>query len=440
MQKQIIKIIIVLTCAFKLLTAHASNFASLEQSAALMGQANAGTTVADDPSVQFYNPAAMSFFSETQLGISGILVSPNLQFFPVFASNYRGIGITGDRNNLEHSVIVPSFYLIRPVNDRVAVGLGVEIPFGLLTEYDNTSLARYFATRSSVNVININPSISYKINDKLAIGVGFDAQYLTAELDQVFNFTSLIPPILPLQTTDVTLINRVNGWGFGWNGGIYVQPSPNTKFGFGYHSRVTYNPSGSSTPIGLVPSFFNGVIANQAGLAASSINTKLTLPDFMAFSAEQSVTSKWKVMADVAYVNWSTIKKIVLNFNNPIGKGLSPQTIDTQYNNSWRVAVGQLYQATQKFAIRAGLAWDQSPVVNTHREPRVPDNDRYWVTVGTHINVTKKTTLDLSYAHIIFKDATVNQSFVTPVGVPALQANYRGNADLFGAQINFAFS
>lgn len=126
--------------------------------------------------------------------------------------------------------VIPNMYFSKKLSDRFTVGIGINAPFGLATEYDNTWVGRYHAIESDVLTVNINPAIAYKINENLSVGAGFSIQYLKAKLSNAIDFGTLnaivkLPVVLPGLTPQLSDgFSSLDGdsWGVGYNLGILL--------------------------------------------------------------------------------------------------------------------------------------------------------------------------------------------------------------------------
>src|SRR5208283_4229503 len=164
--------------------AFASGFALIDQSVEGLGIAySGGAAMAEDASTIFYNPAGMTRLKGVQLETGLHIIMPSIKFKDNSAFSAIGVPISGG-NGKDAGVtrLVPNFYLTVNPSDRLVLGLGVNSPFGLATEYSNGWVGRYYALKSDMYTININPSVAYKITDDLSLGAGFSAQYINAEL------------------------------------------------------------------------------------------------------------------------------------------------------------------------------------------------------------------------------------------------------------------
>lgn len=439
-----IKLLSLLTLGITTALAFGSSFQNFEQSATLMGQANAGTSVTTDPSIQYYNPAGMAFINDTEIGISGIFLRTNAEITPVQATGADGRNILPGSSLTppEFQTLIPAIYMIHPIDPKLRFGIGLEAPFGLETLYPKDSVARYFALESKLTTINLNPSFSYLIRPDFSIGAGLIMQYAEANLSQAIdgagvvnaiNFANSSSPVL--SPRDIFIDNNASGTALGWDIGVEVKPNVNNAIGLSYHSQVTQNLVGSAAVTG---NQFAQQQLQNAGiiLSQSGLSTTLNLPGYITLSGSHKITQKWAVMADAEYTLWDRLKSLTINYTVP---GMLSATLPFDYRNTWRIALGQSYQIEQDLRLRMGIAWDQTPVPNSMvRSARLPDNNRFWISTGGTYDFSKNADISFGYSHIFIKDNTVN-SHNSLLPAETLIANYSGSVDVLGVQLNIKF-
>src|SRR5262245_7305524 len=183
-----------LTCWLLLVAAEraeAQGYGVYEQSACAM--ARSGAAVADpckDGSAIFFNPAALAIERDnTLLSAGGTLIGPRGDF-----TSFDGRVSTPMVKNW---VLTPAAYYARPYGDRLALGVGLFVPFGLTTEWPLEFEGRFVSYKTSLQSIYVQPTIAYKINDHLAIGGGPDLVFSSLELRQRVDLSqqSLAPGI-----------------------------------------------------------------------------------------------------------------------------------------------------------------------------------------------------------------------------------------------------
>ncbi len=427
----------------------AAGFQVFEQSTTLMGQANAGTGVTTDPSIQYYNPAGMAFVKDTEIGLSAIVLRTNAEFNPSQATGVDGRNILPTSSSVppEFQTTIPGLYIVRPVNPDLRFGLGLESSFGLTTEYPDNSTARYFALESKLKTINLNPSFSYLFHNDFSIGGGLVMQYADTDLSQAVDGGGLVRlgyvnagipasviPLLP-QGGDFFVDNNASGLALGWDVGTEYKHK-GTALGVSYHSHINQDLHGSATVTGNAIAL--QTLANAGTIFAdTSADTRLDLPGFLTFSASQKLTNKWTVMTDVERIFWSRLKQVTINYAQPT---MPNAVIDFDYRDTWRVALGQSYQVEKDLLLRMGVAWDQTPIPNQFtRSPRLPGNNRFWVSVGGTYEIDKHADISFGYSHIFIKSNEVNNTNPN-FPLQTLVANYSGSADLVGVQLNLKFA
>ena len=122
-------------------------------------------------------------------------------------------------------------------------------------------------------------------------------------------------------------------------------------------------------------------------------------------------------------------------------------TIQLKWSNAWLAALGADYRATSEWTFRGGVAYDETPTSDGYRDPRIPDSDRVWLTLGATYKATKHFSFDGVYAHIFMHNQTVNvtqasgssATSTVPLEVNHVQANYKGSANIIGVAVRYSF-
>lgn len=171
----------------------ASGFALSEQNGSGLGNGYAGGAAsAEDASTIFFNPAGMARLNATQVVVAGSMAKPSVQFTDRGASTAAILqtadGEGGDAGNW---ALIPNAYFVMEVNSQTRVGVGINTPFALQTEYERAWIGRFHAIKSKIQTINLNPSISYAVNQMLSLGAGVNYQHLTGDLSNAINYSAI---------------------------------------------------------------------------------------------------------------------------------------------------------------------------------------------------------------------------------------------------------
>ena len=422
--------------------AGAAGFAIYEQSVKGLGNAFAGgAAAAEEPSTIFFNPAGLTLLKGQQ-AVAGIhFIQTHFEFDNSGSTHaltpITGEGLTGDNGGDGGTLgVVPNFYYSATLENGLAFGLGVNAPFGLATDWEEGWVGRYHALRSDLKSVNINPSAAYKFGKNLSVGAGLSAMYLWAELGQAVDFGTILAAAggTP-QRDDGEATLEADSWGFGYNLGALWEFNENTRLGVAYRSRVKQELEGDADFD--VPDKAQAIL-NALGSGAFQdvdANGDITLPDTFSVSLYHRYSPKLAVMADATWTHWATFDELTIEFDNPE----QPDSVTTEnWKNTWRFAVGATYNPTPRWPLRFGLAFDESPVPDAeHRTPRLPDNDRIWLSLGSGYQVNDWFSFDVGYTHLFVEDADVDKD---PIGEDytrgGLQGEFTNSGDIFSAQVN----
>ncbi len=172
--------------------AAASAFALIEQSSGLGNAFAGGAAGAEDATTIFFNPAGMSRLKGKQVTVAGSLIQPSAKFSDtgsqVATAQTTLGGNGGDAGSL---AFVPNTYMVMEVEPALRVGLGINAPFGLKTDYDPTWAGRFQAITSKIQTVNLNPSLAYQMNDSVSLGLGLNYQRISGDLSSAVNYTAL---------------------------------------------------------------------------------------------------------------------------------------------------------------------------------------------------------------------------------------------------------
>jgi long-chain fatty acid transport protein len=448
-----------------------AGFALQEQNASGLGHAYAGgAAAAEDVSTIFFNPAGLVRLTTMQIVVAGNLICPSAKFSNGNSQPAKFQTLGGNGGDAGSCDVIPNAYIGIPFTDKWSFGLGVNVPFGLKTEYDSDWLGRFQAIKSKVETININPVISYEPTKDLTIGGGASWQRIRATLTQNANWAALFAggqdgrggvaglilngTLTPAQgalligsaaglQSGVDVSGDDSSWG--WNVGILWQATPQTRIGAAYRSAIKYTVQGSvkftnpsPAQLGPLPPALQPVgvaIATSvnAALANGDVSLNIKVPDTANVSIFHQFDNKWDLMADVQYTGWSSLQQ--LQIVRSTGAVLS--TTPENFRNTWRVSAGANYRYSDNWIFRGGVAWDQSPVNDTDRTPRLPDNDRTWLAGGVQYKFSPNWAFDLAYAYIWVKSPSINQNAGNTDAFGLINGSYRNNVQILGFQVTY---
>jgi len=413
-------------------TANASGFALIEQSASGQGTAYAGAAAnTEDASVMWFNPAGLTEIKGSQVIVGAHVISPTAKFSD--NGSYAGSPLNkvgGGGDDGATIGVVPNIYWKTKVGDY-DIGFGINTPFGQHISYKDGWAGRYQATETDLKTVNFNPTIAKKINDKLSLGFGLNAQYVDLVLSSKIN-NSLVA-FLPAPYNGLGTITsdgegeiKASSWGFGYNLGLLYKITPSTDFGASYRSTVTHFAKGKVKYTNVDPILQDSAVK---GLVNADVKSTVNLPASAIFSLSHKYNEKLQLLAGATWTKWSDYKDLNINYDSSQANTNTNQ----KFKDSWRLSLGGIYQLNDELKLRGGVAFDQTPVSNeTHRSPRTPDSDRKWVALGLGYKLTPSMDLDVGYSHLFADKTKVNY---TSDDVQYLVGSYNASVDIFSAQV-----
>ena len=357
--------------------AHAGAFAIREQSASAQGYSFAGAASgAGNLSSMFWNPAVITMMPgwNTEASLSLIVprveIDPTTGTFPLFLP----LGGSGD---IGQDALVPASYNSYQINDMLWVGLSTTSPYGLVTDPRDNWAGQVYSRSSKIFSLNVNPVVGIKINDWISVAAGPSLQYFDIRLKRAAAPTPGAPSVI-LDGDDI---------GFGFTAGVTLTPFAGTSIGIGYRSRIDHELEGTVTsPAGRIP-----------------ISSDLTTPDQLTIGISQVITPALTVHAGFEWTNWSVLETPLVT-----GPGGGVVTdLPLNYDDGYFYSLGFDYKFNNQLTLRAGLAYEESPIDTEIRSTRLPDNDRIWASVGASYQWNNKLSFDVAYTHIFSKETDI---------------------------------
>lgn len=453
-----------LALAWPAAPAWSAAFALQEQSASRLGTAFAGAgSIANDASTLFYNVGGLGFLERPEVLVVASVIDISVDFEDDgSASAYlQPLGVEGGDAGGAH--LIPSLYAALPLNESLVLGLGVNAPFGLVTDWDDDWIGRFQARRSAIETINVQPSIAWRPNKQWSIGVGIDYQRIDAKLSSSVNYSAAIAQVVQerLAANQLTALQaatiignnqglegrtRLKGddtaWGF--NVGVVFEPVEGTRIGLSYRSKLEYDIEGDA--LFDAPSITDSTGAAIVAAASSpgqllsnqDVSVDISLPELAIASVTHRLSPAITLMADVSWQRWSRIQELRVVNDAGTTISLTPE----EWDDTWRFNVGGEWQLNERWTVRGGVAFDQSAVPDSTRTPRVPDSDRYWVALGAQWRPTEAVSVDFGYAHLFAKDGPSDQTGHTATEIAqsgGINGEYHASINVFAAQLAYRF-
>lgn len=348
------------------------------------GMGHTGTGLLSDAATVFFNPGGISLLdSAFNINAGSSFIIPHVAFREAAPGSYT-------TQNVQHIGTPFSLYATwkKSPKDAFAFGLGVYTPFGSREQWPDNWLGQFLIREINLKTIFIQPTLSYRLNEKIGIGFGFVFATGSFSLRQG----------VPVQDGsgnygEANLFGKASG--VGMNAGIYVQATERFSIGLSYRSSVKTTINNGSADF-TVPSSLKDYFPN------TTFNTALKLPSVLNLGLGYQMND-WRFALDVNYVAWSSYDSLVIDFTDNTDK-LEDVHSPRNYQNTFIFRLGAERKINDLFTVRAGTYYDLTPVPDGYLTPETPDSDKIGVTGGLSIYPIKKMHIDLSFLYIQGKE------------------------------------
>lgn len=388
----------------------AGGFGLREQSATAQGMSFAGAASGSGGlSSMFWNPATVTMAPGFQGEWHAAIIVPQSEINPLPPTPTLAFGGSGD---IGVDAVLPTSYKSYQVNDRLWLGLSTTAPYGLVTDPNQNWAGQVYSRSSMIFSANANAIVGYRVTDWLSVGGGPTLQYFKTRLKRTAT---------PLPTASSAILEGED-FGVGFTLGATLTPFAGTTIGVGFRSAVDHELDGDlTTPAGLV----------------IPVKAKLTTPEQVTVGISHAFNDRFSVHAGFEWVNWSRLtNSAVVGPTGPIASA----NLKLNYDDGFYYSLGAEYRFDPSWTFRAGVGYEQSPIDTDVRSTRLPDNDRFWASLGATYRWSERLSLDVAYTHIVVADTKIaivpgQQDYV---GLPFV-ADVDSNVNILSFALRYRF-
>ncbi len=348
-----------------------------------LGMGHTGVAMTDSSEVVFFNPAGMVFL-EKDMDISGSVTLIDSE------SKYQNHD-TNTAAQTDNPLGTPAnFYLSTKYNEKLSYGLGLYTPYGNVVEWEKDWAGSHLVNNIELKAIYIQPTISYKFNDKYS--VGFGPTYVTGLVEFNRNLTTSLVDENGNRSNVTIKGSGIDAWGY--NIGFLARPTEQFSVGISYRSQVDMEARGESANFENIPPSL------QSTFPDTTFDADLVLPAELTLGISYNLSSETVLSFDINRTYWSAYESLDVQFDN--GAGLSSNPRNYKDANIYRFGVQ--HALNESTTIRGGAYFDESPIQDGYFTPETPRNDSIGLTAGASYYVTKSLELDFSFLYLMFDE------------------------------------
>ena len=362
--------------------AGAEGFAINEWSAEGVAMGGARMFAEDDAANVAYNPASITKVKGEVMKSSYTYLSPHGNY-KLYDSNNDEIKGEPTHNKVHAGWAVGTYY-VRQINDKEWFGIGAFPRFAMVSEFERESMASSNAFFSKLNGVSVTPTYAHKFDKKWSAAVGAEINYVGLELQKNYYHPVAQMNVGATQTEG-------ESYALGWNAAANYAFDDKNEIGVVYRSRIKhsleadlkgYGTKSPASPLG----GSNDVFGNAYGV--------VTLPDSWDIGYNHKFDKKTRLELKATRTNWSTYDALNVYFDKSLigipGKVESSPSAKN-WSDGWRYAIGLEHNLSDKYAVMAGFAFDESSIPHDGGDFMVPTGLRRTYSIGARYNDKKQT-------------------------------------------------
>ena len=337
-----------------------------------VGYGGAGMVArANDAGTVFSNPAGMTRFDESEMMAGAVAVYIDAGF-----SKNENNTATGKASGLNKRIVpAGNFGYIRPLSDRLSVGVSVHNYFGLALDWSDDWIGRGSSVNITLVAPQLQPTLAYKVNDWLSVGAG-----AALTLGYMYD-KSRVEPIIPNGTEGKFRLSDAD-FAVQGNFGVMLQPWDHTRIGIRYltETDLDFEDSPNISGVNDLPDLSpNGDFVSPG----AKIDVGMKMPQSVSAAVHHQWDEKLALLGSVAWDEWSKFGYVNagLDIKGGDGGGVSTE-LNADFRDVWHGGVGAEYQWKPRWQLTAGFSYDSSMMSSRTRPIFIPLGNMYRYAVG----------------------------------------------------------
>jgi len=385
-----------------------------------LGMGHTGVAMTDSAEVVFFNPAGMSFLESEQSIVAGVtLISSNTEY------QNTDTNTTAKTDNPIGTPV--GFYYAKKHNEQISYGIGLYTPYGNTVEWPTDWAGSNLVNNIELAAIYIQPTISYKINDKYSVGLGLS--YISGSVNFNRNLSTSLVDENGDRSNVTVKADGVGSWNY--NLGFLAKPTNELSVGISYRSEATMEARGE-------PAIFNNIPSSLQSTFASptTFNADLVLPAELTLGIAYDLNNKTTLAFDINRTYWSAYESLDIAFAN------GQSSVNARnYKDANIYRFGAQHALDDKIILRGGIYFDQTPVQDGYFAPETPRNDSTGLTAGASYTVNDQLDLDFSLLVLMFEEFNGSYDYIinSDGSTSSFGGDYLSSVITLGFGVNYKF-
>lgn len=436
------RLVIVVLASILSLTVFAEGYQVNLLSTKQTGMGHVGVGMKLGAESMHFNPAGLAFLCtnmDFSLGISAIMAQAKYSYDGYAAKTDNPVG-------------TPLYaYAGFRIYDNLAAGISLTTPYGNSLKWPKNWAGAGLIQDISLKSYVIQPTFSYKITDRLSIGVGLQLAWgsvnLSRALMSAHDFQGIgtmvnglvAQPGLPIPEEMKEMIGamatmmqetkvppayaRLEGnahMKVGYNVGVMYDVCDQVTVGLSYRSKIKMRVKEGEAELTYANQNIENILAQIEVLSGQlgailpqgtipnisipkydqgSFHAELPLPSNTMLGVSYRPTDRWELALDLQYVGWNAYDSLNVYFNED-ELGIAPIKAEKDYKNSMTYRIGASFRTTDRLVVRVGVYYDQSPIRKKLYNPETPGMDKLGLSAGLTFEPYKGLQFDVAFLYI----------------------------------------
>lgn len=427
------KKVIALACLSMLPLSYAAaeGFQVNAQSTKQAGMGHVGAAMKLGAESMHFNPAGLVFMDKSvdlSVGVSGVFAT----------AKFKNDGYSFETDNTPSTPLYA--YAGFKIYDNLAAGVMINTPYGSSITWGHDWAGSHLCQEISLKAFNLQPTVSWKIMDRLSIGAGLMMEFGNISLNRALvgpgemskmagqmiaanpSLGALIPEEMKAiiakyddASAASVQLNGDAGIRFGFNVGAMYDINEKFTVGVSYRSKVTARVKEGDIALDyLNETELKGLLEKVNGLMQmmgredgleippldkGTFSAELPLPDNWNVGITYRPTNRWTVSGEVNFVGWGAYEALNVHFS-PSTLSKYDLNADKKYKNSRIYRVGGQFAATNRLDVRLGAYLDESPVEDDYLNPETPSMNKLGITAGLSFRPLESLSVDFAFSYV----------------------------------------
>jgi long-chain fatty acid transport protein len=386
-----------------------------------MGASRAGAqALVEDASTAWQNPAGITFLDQKKSMATAIIVDSETEFeqelpvsaLPPSVADAAGNRPAGDGGDAGSTAVGGGFFHANPVNDKWGWGVSMASLSAAVLDYENSRdfAGRYHATEVNLLTITALPTLSYRVNDSLSVGLGVPLMYAELELDVAIPGPAAGAPDGKAEVEDG------DDFVAGVSASALWQVTEDLRLGILYQTEMELD----------FDSNIDLTLPTGVGQEDVKSNVEFSFPQTIRVSATQALNESVTLLASVAWEDWSEFDELFVS--TPIADNALPR----EWDDTWHFALGLRWRRNPSWTHYAGVAYDTDPTNARDRTADMPIDEQWRYSAGTTFHRSNGHNINASLTYVDLGDAEIQNGGTRPGGAPwSLTGDYSSNRLIF---------